>query len=310
MRIDRLLSITIMMLNRDRVTAKELSNKFEISIRTIYRDLDALLLAGIPIMSFPGNEGGYGLIENYKINHRLLSLNEMLSILSSLKSINVSLKNKEYDSAMEKIKSLIPDDKKEEIENQSEQIVLDFLPWGNNKNQKKNLENIHKAIVNSKIIKFSYINNKGEKISRETEPMTLFFKGYGWYLFGYCLIKKDYRIFRLTRIKNLHVKNSSFIKRKKSYKELSRSEFIDKDKIELVIKFSQDVRVWVEDAFDEHEINELPESQLIVRTISSNADWIYPWILSFGDSAEVLQPLCIREKMLKISKNIYKKYQT
>ncbi|MCK5003754.1 MAG: HTH domain-containing protein, partial [Candidatus Aminicenantes bacterium] len=117
MRIDRLLSITILMLNKDRVTARELSDKFEVSIRTIYRDLDALLLAGIPVMSYQGNEGGYGLIDNYKIDRQILSINEMLSILTSLQSVNTSLEDKQYDSAIEKIKSLVPEDRKKDINN-------------------------------------------------------------------------------------------------------------------------------------------------------------------------------------------------
>ena len=310
MRIDRLLSITIMMLNRDRVTARELSEKFEVSIRTIYRDLDALLLAGIPVMSYPGNEGGYGLIENYKINKQLLSLDEMLSILSSLQSINISLEDKQYDSAMEKIKSLVPGDKKEEISRQMEQIVIDFIPWGGNIRQKDNLCLIHKSIVASKIIEFTYTNNKGIKERRKVEPMTLFFRGYGWYLFAYCLLRDDYRIFRLARIREISELSSLYSRRYRSYKEFSTPEFNKGKKIELVVKFSKEIQPWVEDAFDNSDVESTSETHFIVRTEINEDDWIYPWILSFGEHAEILEPPEIRVRISEISKKIQAKYQT
>ena len=310
MRIDRLLSITILMLNKERVTARELSEKFEVSIRTIYRDLDALLLAGIPVMSYQGNEGGYGLMDNYKIDRQLLSINEMLSILTSLQSINTSLEDKQYDSVIEKIKSLVPKEKKDDIDKQMEQIIIDFLPWGSNKRQKYNLSDIHRAIVSSKVIEFLYTNNKGERLIRRVEPMTLFFRGYGWYLFAYCMAKKDYRIFRLTRLKDLKILNTSFIRKNRSYKDITLPDGPPGKEIELQIKFSKQARVWIEDIFDYNEIDESSGSSLIVNTIVPEDDWIYPWILSFGDNAEIVEPEHIRNKIGEISKKIYKKYQT
>ncbi|MEN8155256.1 MAG: YafY family protein [Acidobacteriota bacterium] len=310
MRIDRLLSITILMLNRDRVTAKELSEKFEVSVRTIYRDLDALLLAGIPVMSYQGNEGGYGLVENYKINKQLLSLNEMLSILSSLQSINISLEDEQYDSAMEKIKSLVPGDKKEEISRQMEQIIIDFIPWDGNLRQKDNLSLVHKSIVASKIIEFTYTNNKGIKKRRKVEPMTLFFRGYGWYLFAYCLLRNDYRIFRLARIRNISTLSSLYTRRNRSYKDFSSPEFDKGEKIELVIKFSKEIQPWVEDAFDDSDIKDTSETHFIVTTEINEDNWIYPWILSYGEHAEILKPKSVRDKIKEISKKIHTKYQT
>jgi len=310
MRIDRLLSITVMMLNRDRITARELAEKFEVSVRTIYRDLDALLLAGIPVMSYPGNEGGYGLMENYKLSRQLLSIEEMLSILTSLQSINISLEDRKYDSAMEKIKSLVPGDKKEEICRHMEQIVIDFIPWGGNVRQKSNLAAIHKAIRASRVIEFSYTNNAGVKNKRKAEPMTLFFRGYGWYLFGYCLLKKDYRVFRLARIRDLEPLPHRFTRREKSYREYSAPDFQNGEKVKLVIRFSNEIRPWVEDTFDDGEIGESDGTHFTAGTMIARNHWIYPWILSFGVNAEVLEPADIRKEIAEIVKKVEKKYQT
>jgi len=310
MRIDRLLAITMLMLNKNRVTARELAEKFEVSVRTIYRDLDALLLAGIPVMSYQGNDGGYGLVENYKIDRQFLSLKDMLSILSALQSINISLEDNQLDSAMEKIKSLVPKDKKEEMDMYMEQIVLDVLPWGSGERQGSNLKEIHKAIVSCKIIKFTYTNTHGEKITRSVEPMTLFFKGYGWYLFAYCLKREEYRVFRLTRIKNLSILEIEFTRRKKSYRDMEQPDFRDKQQLKIAVRFSHRVRVWVEDSFHDDEIEILNNGDILATTMMSDENWLYPWILSFGENAEVIEPAHIRKKILEIAKKIQKKYQT
>src|SRR4030042_1157213 len=115
MRIDRMLAIVIMLLNKDRVSARELSNKFEVSIRTVYRDIDAINLAGIPIVSFSGNNGGFGILDNYKIDRQLLSLDDMISILTTLKGINNTLEDKYLSNAIDKITSLVPKDKSAEL---------------------------------------------------------------------------------------------------------------------------------------------------------------------------------------------------
>lgn len=310
MRIDRLLSITVMMLNRDRITARELAEKFEVSVRTIYRDLDALLLAGIPVLSYPGNEGGYGLMENYKLSRQLLSIEEMLSILSSLQSINVSLEDKKYDSAMEKIKSLVPGDRREEVSRHMERMIIDFVPWGGNIRQKSNLTAIHKAVTGSRIIEFSYTNNAGIRTKRKAEPMTLFFRGYGWYLFAYCLLKNDYRVFRLARIRDLITLPDGFTRREKSYRDYTAPDFEAGEKVELVIRFSNEIRPWVEDTFEDGDIIDSGDTHFTARTEVGKSEGIYPWIFSFGEHAEVLEPEEIRREILEISEKILKKYQT
>ena len=136
MRIDRMLAITVMMLNRDRISARELAERFEVSIRTIYRDIEAINLAGIPVISYPGNNGGFGIMDNYKIDRQVLSLKDMLSILSALKAISSSLEFSELDNAIEKINSLVPRGKTGQKNLFAEQFVVDILPWGFRKRQK------------------------------------------------------------------------------------------------------------------------------------------------------------------------------
>ncbi len=310
MRIDRLLAITIMMLNRDRVTAKELSDKFEVSIRTIYRDLDAMLLAGIPVMSYQGNEGGYGLVENYKIKRQLLTIQDIHSILSALEGINLSLEDKQISGTIEKIRTLVPKEKKIFIDTASEIIVFDSLPWGKGKKRSEYLKILHNSILHENIIKFDYIDMNGGRTERSVEPMTLFFKGYGWYLYGYCLTRSDYRVFRLTRIKNLKKSDSVFRRRPGSFKDILEYDWEKGKKQKIILRFDNELLHILESTFEEEEINRLSNGTIEITTYLEDEFWILPYILSFGDKVEVIEPISVRNKIKEISKKIQKKYQT
>lgn len=305
-----MLAITILLLNRGRITARELAEKFEVSIRTVYRDLDAINLAGIPIMSYPGNEGGYCLMENFKIDRQFLTLKDMSGIISALHGINITLDDKQLNNTMEKIKSLLPKNRTAEQNSSMEQIIIDVLPWGGGEKQKSNMKLIHKAIIDSTVIECLYTNNKRESIVRKIEPMTLVFKGYGWYLFGYCLIKDDYRIFRLTRMKQLRSLDTRFVRKSKLYTEILTHKKDSSNQISLILKFSKEVKIWVEDYFFEEEIFVKPDGAIIVETNLIDEQWIYPMLLSYGENVEVIEPESIRKEIIKKIKKIQSIYQT
>jgi len=228
MRIDRMLAITVILLNKDRVSARELADRFEVSVRTIYRDVDAISMAGIPIASYAGKQGGFKIIDSFKLDRQLLTMKDMLTMLSALKGINATLENEELNSAIDKITCLIPDDKTSLLEDHLQHISIDILPWGTQKKQQKFLKQIHNSVTENKIIKFQYENSKGEIRERKVEPMTLIFKGYAWYLFSFCLYRNDYRLFRLSRIKNVNILEEKFVRREKTHKEyFKESIFLD-----------------------------------------------------------------------------------
>ena len=288
MRIDRLLAITIILLNQDKVTAKKLAKKFEVSVRTIYRDIDVISLAGIPIISYSGNNGGFGLVEDYKIDRQFLSPTDIGTILSALKSVNRTLETKELDLAINKIKTLIPKDKTKDIELHFEQIVVDMLPWGYVRRKQDKLKDIRAAVVSNSLISFEYRNSKEEISCRTIEPMTLLFRGYAWYLFGYCYLKNDYRLFRLSRIKNLITEEQKFVRREKTFSDFSQGIKNDLNLVELVLRFSPKVRVKVEDYFEEDQISVQKNGDLIVKISFPEDEWVYSYILSYGEHVEVL----------------------
>ncbi len=310
MRIDRMLAITVMLLNRERISAKELADKFEVSVRTIYRDIDAINMAGIPIIAYPGNNGGFGIMENYKLDHQLLTLKDMGNILTALKGINTTLEDIELESAIEKISNLVPEDKTKQIETHLEQFVIDILPWGYSGKRKQLLKSIYNSIIKCRQVKFSYRNAKGEFAERTVEPMTLLFKGYTWYLFSYCKLRNDFRMFRLSRMRNFDVLEEEFERKEQSYETVENT---NNEKIELThlkLKFKPEVRVRVDDFFDEDYITVQENGDLIVDISFPEDDWVYSFILGYGDNVEVLEPPHIREIIREKAKKILETYQT
>lgn len=311
MKINRLLAIVVMLLNRDKISAVELSEKFEVSIRTIYRDIDAINMAGIPIASKQGNNGGFYILENYKINHQFLTLEDMISIVEALKNINGVLNNKNVEIAMEKMKNIIPSNKKSEVDLHFKQVFIDTLPWGFKKSENENIKYkvIYKALKENKCISFNYRNSRGEYILREVEPVTLVFKGFSWYIFSFCLLKENYRIFKLTRMDGLEILNRQVSKERISYGEYISSESTEKSPVKLLLKFSEEVRYRIQDYFHEEEMTFLEDGSVIVNTEVIEDGWVYSMVLSYGEYVEVLAPKHIREIIRKKCKKIIDMYK-
>ncbi len=309
MRIDRMLSIVVILLNKNRVSAKELADKFEVSIRTVYRDIEAINMAGIPVISYQGNNGGFGIMDNYKIDKQVLSLNDMISIVSSLRGLGNSLDFNELDSAIDKIASLMPEGEKEK-EMGYERFVIDILPWGYRQRQKKWLQTLYDSIYKNFLITFTYRNAQFESTERTVEPMTLLFKGFAWYLFAYCLKRHDFRLFRLSRMSELKAVDQTFSRRKASYIDYTEESKVKPAETELLLKFSPEVRFRVEDFFGDDYITYEDDGYMLVKVSFPEDNWVYNLILGYGEYVEVLEPERIRniikEKVDKII-DIYNK---
>ncbi|QXE20741.1 YafY family protein [Clostridium sp. 001] len=297
MKINRLIAIVVMLLNRKKISAAELAEKFEVSVRTIYRDIEAINMSGIPIVSQSGNNGGFYIMDNYKINHQFLTLDDMISIVEALRNINEVLNDKNVDLAIEKVKNIVPDEKKSDFNLHFKQIFIDTLPWGFKKsseeNEKYNI--INEALENEKCMTFNYRNAKSEYISRKVEPITLVFKGFGWYLFSFCNLRQDYRIFKLSRMDTLSILNEDIHKGRISYEKYLSMNKVEKLPTELTLKFSEKVRYRVEDSFDKDEMTFQEDGSIIVNIKFLEDEWIYSMILGYGEYVEVIKPLHVRE---------------
>ena len=308
MRIDRMLSIVITLLYKEKISARELAEKFEVSIRTVYRDIEAINRAGIPIVPYSGSNGGFGLMNNFKLDRRLLSMEDFIYIISSLKGINETLDNKDIENAIDKISSLIPKEKSELFGSQLEHIVFDMTPWGYAKRQTEKVKILHQAIINKQIIEFQYTDQNGKPSKRKVEPASLVFKGSTWYLFGYCKTRSDFRIFRLSRINDFKILNDRFVLRKMTYKEFSQRHTEKGKPIRYILKFQPEVRQIVEDYFDEKQITIQKDNSVIVDAIYPEGEWFLTGLLSYGDKVEIIEPPSLRKALLEVTKKVFDLY--
>lgn len=308
MKIDRLLSITLMLINRSMVTARELSEKYEVTIRTIYRDIEAIIAAGIPVVAYQGKQGGFCLMDNYRIDRQLLTLNDMTSILLALKGLNTALKNDNVTEAIEKIESIVPDDKRNIVNQQFDNVIIDLSHWGEPKAQKNRISIINNAVAEKKLLSFRYRNLRGEEFLRTIEPMTLILKMNYWYLYGYCRDREDYRLFRVSRMLDCIMLNTSFVKKEKMFNEI---DFFNNQTniLKIRLKFAPVAKSKVEEFFADHYFETLSDGSTIVEVDFPEDEWVYSTLLSYGEAVEVLSPphlrLLIKEK-LKKAYNLYK----
>ncbi len=316
MRIDRMLSIVVILLNRRKITAKELSDRFEVSLRTIYRDIDAINLAGIPIISNQGTGGGYEIPENYKLNKQYLSISDMRSILSALKGINAALDDKDIKNIFEKVQSLLPENIKKNFHKGDEVIVFDTIGWGNDDRSAKKIQILYDAIKKRNEIQIKYVDTHGNSSERIIEPMTLIQKGFSWYLFGFCQKRKALRLFKLTRIKKIDLLDIVFNRKIEDYRKTAAAWHSSPiENIEVILKFDSKLKHLVDDYHDSSQIISSDNNSIVIKTNYPCGEWLMGMILSHGNAIEVISPLSLRqevcqriEKMAQLYKNqVYKK---
>ncbi len=308
MKIERLLAITVVLLNQRKVTAKELAEHFEVSLKTIYRDFETLNMAGIPVISYQGYEGGFCIPDNFKLSRQLLTYDEMVSILTSLKGINNTLNNKEVSRIIEKITALIPADKKEIYKQHGESFIIDISPWGGPPQQKSRMQHVHKAISTSTLLQFHYTAAQGIESQRIVEPHTLAFKHFNWYILAYCRLRKDFRIFRLSRMRNLMSLPDRFTRRNCDPLIYFHGEMDSRPTTEVILKFSARVKVRVEEIFDEEHLQYNKDGSITATFHLPEDEWISSFVLSFADEVELLSPPEWRKNIQKKITRIHGMY--
>ena len=298
MKIERLLAITVMLLNRRKVTAGELADYFEVSVRTIYRDIEALNGAGIPVVSAQGHEGGLTMPDNYKLSRQLLTFSDMLSLLTALKGVNRTMQDSDIERIIEKVTALIPEEKEPLYRTHADSFVIDISPWGMAGNNRETVQTVQQAVSRSLLLDFAYTGADGRNSRRQVEPHTLLYKSFIWYLLGYCREREDFRLFRLSRMRLLQTVQEHFVRRPVA----PLDQFFDRDRrppVELVLKFVPEVRIKVEEHIAPPQLRYEADGSLIATLTMPEDDWIMSFLLSFGSDVEVLAPPRWREAISK-----------
>jgi predicted DNA-binding transcriptional regulator YafY len=288
MKINRLLEITIILLSKGTITAGELAERFGVSVRTIYRDIDVLSTAGVPVYTLKGNGGGISLLEGFTLNKALFNQQESESLFLALKTLQ-STQYPEIETVLDKIGAIF------QKSSSIDWVDIDISSWGSSPNENNKLINIKQSILENKVISFDYINGEGIKSQREIEPMQLLFRGHAWYLWGFCQKRRDFRVFRVSRIKNLGVTKKVFKRKDPGEKALADLTADSRPPVILKLKFQPEVLVRLYDDFDEEMIIKNSDGTCEVELTFPEDEWVYGYLLGFGCYVEVLSPPHIRD---------------
>lgn len=296
MKDNRLFRILYYILEKGKVTANELADKFEVSVRTIYRDIDSISSAGIPIYATQGKGGGIEIAEDFVLSKSLLSENEKQQIMSALQGLeNTTIQHE--NELLTKLSALF------KIKNTS-WIEVDFNNWQNNKMYEKTFNDIKSAILSKNIVSFTYFSSNEKETSRRVKPVRLLFKSQDWYLYALCLLRNDFRYFKLSRIKNLETQVEKF---ENSFDDvILKKEMPNDNKVRIKVKFDRKVAFRVYDELN-GAITEDDENLYAEIEIPNDYN-LFNYIFSFGDGAEVLEPKEIRMQIKEMINKMAGKY--
>ena len=298
MKLERLIGILTILLQTKKTTAPELAKHFEVSRRTILRDIDALNTAGIPIVATRGGDGGIAIMDGYKINHGVLTAEEMQSLIAALKGLDSVSKQSNLENLMGKLTQ------GNAVVSLEDSIVIDLSGYYKDTLSEK-IALIKQAISENRAISFDYYYEKG-KARREIEPYCIEFRWNAWYLFGWCRKRKDFRRFKVNRLWELVLTNEHFGRHAIPDEILNaRGAFNEQNNIQIRFDKSVRFRLIEEYGLTCYEEN---ESGLLLSLDYTNKEYLFGWILGFGDKAEILSPLKIREEFGEVVKNIFSKY--
>lgn len=310
MKVDRLMSIVLVLLDKKRISAQELADMFEVSLRTIYRDIDAIDLAGIPIYSTPGVGGGFEIMPNYKIDKKVFSTTDLSAILMGLSSLSNMIRGDELINALAKVKSFIPADRAREIELKVNQICIDLNQWMGNSNIQPFLEIIKIALQESKLLLFDYVAHHGNKTTRTVEPYQLVLKSSHWYLYGYCHERNDFRLFRLSRMSSLQIQEETFTLRDYPKPQLEFSDILATMETKIKIRIHKSILDRVLDYCAYENFSPDGDGHYIVSFPFVENDYHYDILLSFGDKCECLEPSHVRSKLKRRIYDIASLYES
>jgi predicted DNA-binding transcriptional regulator YafY len=289
MKSQRLLAITMLLLGRDSVSAPELAKRFEVSVRTIYRDIEALCEAGIPIVAYPGAGGGYGIMGDFKIDRSLLKPGEIGQLSSTLGSLSKAIGDARLGQVADRLKALRSRSAPAREERTSPENYL-FIELAPAAREREKIGLLRRAIEEGRLVAFSYVDSGGRTSRRSAEPYALVFTWQAWYLYAFCRARDDFRLFKIARMKDLALAPERFRRREvdldsrpwnKGWEEASPFR-------ETRIRFADAARV--EEHFAECAIEPEPGGCAVVRTCLPADEWAVSFLFGLGIPFEVLEP--------------------
>lgn len=285
MKLNRLLTMTMILINRKKVKAQELAELFDVSVRTIYRDVETLSSAGVPVFSQQGVNGGISLIEGYRMDKQILTKDELASLSIALQSALTSYEDMHAKAVLEKLTGIADDKVKQAMDH----LFIDRSPWGQNGLLKEQITVLKRAIEHEHCVRFLYSTTHGTMTNRLIEPHTLVQKGKVWYIYGYCTLRGGFRLFKISRMKDIKEELLSFQRKEVHLLEQPWDKAWQQPQnlVELTLSFDSSIQTLVEETFGAVHIN---YDKSIVQIALPEDEWLYGLLLSFGNQIKLIDP--------------------
>lgn len=289
MRIDRLIGILTILLQKEQVTAPELAEKFEVSRRTINRDIEELCKAGIPVVTIQGQGGGIAIMDGFKMDRTLFTNKEMQDILAGLRSLDSVNGTNRYVQLMEKLSAGSSD-----FMRGNQSVLIDLSSWYKNALAAK-IEVIRNAIDQKQELDFYYYSPRGES-TRQIEPYYLIFQWSDWYVWGWCKMREDFRLFKLNRMEEINANGHTYGGRECPLPDL-RDVKVFPGGIEIKALFQPECKWKLVEEYGPWCYVEQEDGRLLFQSNYANKDYLFEWLFSFRDKVEVIEPEEIRREM-------------
>ncbi len=287
MKIDRLIGITMYLLNRNVVSAKELAKQFEVSTRTIVRDIEALSMAGIPVSSYTGASGGYEILDTFRLNKQITTVDDYLFIIMAVRGLCSAYDNQKINGTLEKLLA------SEHHSHKEQRVFIDFGVVKEGDNISEYVHRIEGAIYGNVIITFDYTTSSGQQNLRMVEPLALSYRWYAWYLLGFCAYKNDYRFFKLNRISNLTVTDTLIAHQHNNVSELLEKQWNSDTRRVFTVRLlcKAKARIPVIEYLKGKIVEEYQNGDFVMemQVVEHERMW-FSLLLSFGDKVRDLEP--------------------
>lgn len=293
----RLFGIVYHLLDKGRATAPELADKFEVSPRTIYRDIDTLSAAGIPVYAEPGRSGGIRLLDHFVLESIVLSEREKQEILAALQGL-AAMENAGGRATLEKLSALF------RVQSES-WYEVDLSRWGEKPRDNEKFEQLKEAVIRHKCVELFYVGGSGMESRRRIYPLKLLYRARAWYLDAYCTLREDFRLFKLNRILQWEVLEEEFVLPSCPASQTPPKQFCE----DVVLRFPEEMAFRVYDEFDINQVCRQENGDLLVTAPMPQDAWLIGFLLSFGTQVDVVRPEHLREALAEEIRNLYEKYK-
>jgi len=308
MKIERLIAIIMLLMERDTVPTSELAERLEVSRRTIFRDIDSLGMAGLPVVVTRGAAGGVSLMKSYKVDKKLFTPKDIQSLIAGLRSYHQLLENKEIANTLTKLQSLAEGN--DSLKQPLRHVSVDLEPNPGNRSLRSLLKEVETAMNDSRYLLFHYTDKNGKETFRKAEPYQVVFKESTWYLQAFCTDRKDYRIFKLARMNEVRLSEETFTPRDFAPLPMDGSDWMTEERVPVIIRIDKSIKDKVIERFGaEHILAQDGDGYIAKYPIADNEEG-YNVLLKFGAKCEILEPDSVRQNFIRYLNKILTIYKS